>query len=165
MLGPSISSPTNESVNPFPAFTTREAVEKEITRCNKLIKIYSSAFLTFMLSAYLGIKYTFIKVKKPVNGSNLKTGVPLHGCAIIFSNKYVDKYKYPFYNDTFLFHEEEFLYNRVLKDNLISLYDPSLKIYHKEGSSIKRKNKKTRNSKLFREKERIKSLELLLKEM
>ena len=73
--------------------------------------------------------------------------------------------KYPFYNETFLFHEEEFLYQRVIKDNLISLYDPSLTVFHKEGSSIKKSNKKERLSKLFREKTRLKSLNLLLKNM
>jgi len=165
MLGPNISSPTNESINPFPAFKTKEEVEKEIIKTNKLIKIHSNKILSILLDMYLNIKHIF---KKPVvhkNGDKKELSIPLHGCAIVFSKAYVEKYKYPFYNETFLFHEEEFLYQRVIKDNLISLYDPNLKIFHKEGSSIKRKNKKTRESKLFREKERIKSLKLLLKEM
>ena len=93
----------------------------------------------------------------------LESNIPLHGCAIIFSKKYIDKYEYPFNNETFLFHEEEFLYNRVTKDNLISIYDPNLYVFHREGSSMKKKNKKSRLNKLFREKERLKSLEILQK--
>ena len=92
------------------------------------------------------------------------TNVALHGCALIFSKKYVDKYKYPFYNETFLYHEEEFLYDRIVNDKLISVYNPNIKVYHEEGSSLKNNLKNERKSKLFREKERIKSLKLLLKE-
>ena len=164
MLGPNISSPSNESVNPFPVFSTKEDVEYQIKKANKLIKIYNNAFLYNLLKIYLNTKHIFKKTIKPQNGNKVEKGVALHGCAIIFSDKYINKYKYPFYNETFLFHEEEFLYQRVIKDKLISVYDPNLKIFHKEGSSVK-KNKNERESKLFREKERIKSLELLLKEM
>ena len=42
MLGTYIDSPTGESVNPFPAFKTKESVENEIVRCKKLIKIYDN---------------------------------------------------------------------------------------------------------------------------
>ena len=164
MLGPSISSPTNESVNPFPVYKTKEEIIYQINKTNKLIKLYNNALLYNLLKMYLKVKHIFKRPIKPVNGSSLEKDVALHGCALIFSDKYVKKYVYPFYNDTFLFHEEEFLYQRVIKDNLVSIYDPNLKIFHKEGSSIK-KNKNERQSKLFREKERIKSLELLLKEM
>lgn len=165
MLGTYIDSPTGESVNPFPAFKTKESVENEIVRCKKLIKIYDNKFLTSLLNTYLNVKHLFKKPIKPVNGKKTEMNVSLHGCCIIFSDKYVKKYTYPFYNETFLFHEEEFLYNRVVKDNLISMYDPKIKIFHKEGSSVKKENKTKRLSKLFREKERLKSLELLIKEM
>lgn len=165
MLGPSIDSPTGESVNPFPVFKTREEIEKEIVKCNKLIKIYNSKILYFLLETYLKLKHLIKKPIVPKNSINIEKDIALHGCCIIFSDKYINKYEYPFYNETFLFHEEEFLYQRMLKNNLISLYDPNLKIYHKEGSSINKKNKNKRLSKLFRVKERIKSLELLLKEI
>ncbi|MBR1416218.1 MAG: glycosyltransferase family 2 protein [Bacilli bacterium] len=165
MLGPSISSPSGESINPFPVIKEKKDVENEIKKCNKLIKIYSNSLLYILLNCYLKIKHMFIKNNKPINGKTIEKGVALHGCAIIFSDKYIRKYKYPFYNDTFLFHEEEFLYVRIVKDDLTSIYDPNLKVFHKEGSSIKKSNNGIRKSKLFREKERLKSLYLLLKEM
>ena len=165
MLGTYIDSPTGESVNPFPAFKTKESVEKEIIRCQKLIKIYENKLLTSLLNIYLGFKHVFKKPIKPTNGKELEINVALHGCCIIFSDKYIKKYTYPFYNETFLFHEEEFLYSRVVKDNLVSMYDPNIKIFHKEGSSVKKENKTKRLSKLFREKERLNSLKLLLEEM
>ena len=164
MLGPSITSPTGESVNPFPVFKTKEQIEKEIDKCHKLINIYNSSFKTELLNIYLKVKYIFNRPVKPVNGKEKETGVALHGCAVVFSDKYIKKYTYPFYNETFLFHEEEFLYHRMIKDNLVSLYDPKLNVFHKEGSSMKKKNKNVRLSKLFREQERLKSLELLIQQ-
>ena len=165
MMGPSITSPSNESVNPFPAFKTRESIEKEIKKVNKLIKIYSNSFTYILLRMYVKVKGIFVKKRKVTNGNKLETNVALHGCAIIFSKKYVERYEYPFFNDTFLFHEEEFLYQRVINDKLVSLYDPNLKIFHKEGSSINKSIKNARLSKLFREKERLKSLQLLLEQV
>ena len=164
ILGPFIDSPTKESVNPFPVIKTKEQLQKEITHCQKLIKIYQSAFMYFGLNIYLKVKHFIKKPTIPKNGKKLELNVPLHGCAIIFAKKYVEKYEYPFYNDTFLFHEEEFLYQRIIKDKLTSVYDPSIKVYHEESSSIKKSNKNIRLAKLFKEKERLKSLNLLMKE-
>ena len=162
MLGPWIDSSSRESVNPFPALNSKSQIEHEINKCNKLIKIYSSRLLTSLLNVYIGIKHLVKSPIKPNNSSTLKRNVPLHGCAIIFSNKYIKKYQYPFDNRTFLFHEEEFLYKRVMNNKLVSIYDPSLKVFHKEGSSLKKDNKSNRLRKLFKEKERLKSLSILL---
>lgn len=165
MLGPKIDSPTGESVNPFPVFKTKEEVVNEISKCQKLIKIYDSFLLTLLLTIYVKLKRVFVKPKVAMNGYKIETNVALHGCAIIFSKKYVQKYRNVFYEKTFLFHEEEFLYQRLLRDKQVSIYDPNLKIFHKEGSSVKTKMKSNRKSKLFRESERLKSLKLLLREM
>lgn len=162
MLGPSITSPSGESVNPFPVIKDEESLTKEIKRCEKLIKIYSHSISYYLLQTGIKIKHLLKKPLVPTNGNEVLTSAPLHGCCIIFSKNYIDKYKYPFYNETFLFHEEEFLYQRVIKNDLVSLYDPKLTVFHKEGSSIKKSNKKERLSKLFREKTRLKSLYVLL---
>lgn len=160
LLGPYIESPSKESSNPFPVYDTEEKINKEIVKTNKLIKIYNSPILYFLLQVYLKIKHPF-KIKKDCNGKKLEKNVALHGCCIIVSKKYYEKYNDIFYNETFLFHEEEFLYQRIINDKLISIYDPNLKCYHKEGSSTKKDKKNKRNSKLFREKERMNSLKLL----
>ncbi len=165
MLGPYIDSPTGESINPFPIIYGKEKIEAEINKCKKLIRIYNNSIFYLILKIYLKLKYLIKKPKTPTNGECIKTGVALHGCALVFSKKYITKYKFPFYNETFLFHEEEFLYNRVIKDGLISVYNPEIKVYHEEGLSIKNSNKNIRLSKLFRENERLKSLKLLLKQI
>lgn len=162
ILGPFISSTSNESVNPFPVIGSKAMVEKEINKCKWLIRFYSNPFSYYCLKFGLKIKSMIRKPKLLSNGNDILFKVPLHGCCLIFSKKYIYKYSYPFYNDTFLFHEEEFIYQRVIKDDLISVYDPKLKVFHKEGSSVSFSNNKVRNSKLFREKTRLKSLYLLL---
>lgn len=165
MLGPKIDSPSGESINPFPAYIDKKTIEEEISKCNKLIKIYKNSLLFICLKLYLKIKYTFKKKNIPLNGEKIELNVPLHGCSIIFSKKYIEKYEFPFNNKTFLFHEEEFLYQRVIKDKLISLYDPNLNVFHKEGSSMKKSTKSERTKKLFKERERLKSLKILLEEI
>ena len=160
MLGPFIDSTSKESVNPFPVFKTKEEINREIKKCNKLIRIYESKTLTILLEIYLTIKHLFKKPIKPINGKKIELYVALHGCCIIFSKKYIEKYEHAFFDDTFLFHEEEFLYQRIIKDKLKSMYDPNLKIFHKEGSSVEM-NKTKRLSNLFKVKERLKSLLLL----
>lgn len=165
MLGPKIDSPSGESVNPFPVLKKRKEIINEIKKCQKLIEIYNSVLLTTILLIYIRVKKIFVKPIVIKNSDKIEEKVALHGCAIIFSKKYIQKYKNGFYEGTFLFHEEEFLYQRVVQDKQISIYDPNLEVFHKEGASLKKKMKSTRKSKLYREKERLNSLKLLLMEM
>ena len=164
MIGSKINT-EGDSYNPFPVLKNKNEVECEIKRCNKLIKIYSSAVLYRLLKIYLGIKHFINKPIKPENGKSFENGAALHGCAIIFSKKYLEKYEHAFYNDTFLYHEEEFLYQRVIKDKLVSVYDPNLELYHKEGASLNTRIKNERQRKLFKETTRLESLKKLYKQM
>lgn len=160
ILGPWIDSRTGESCNPFPVVYGIDNVDAKIKYTKKLVKIYSSVFLTFLLNVYLAIKHFIKKPIVPTNHEVVEKNVALHGCALIFSKKYIKKFKDVFYEETFLFHEEEFLYDRIIKNNLVSIYDPELRVYHKEGASVNNKKSK-RDSKLFKENEKLKSLELL----
>ena len=115
---------------------------------------------------YINTKRIFVKPIKPVNGNKDLTNVGLHGCALIFSKKYYEKFENIFYPNTFLFHEEEFLYLRSKQNKLITLYSPSIEIIHKEGQSISKKfNNKKYDALIFRNKEILKSLKLLKKEI
>lgn len=163
MLGPWIDTP-GYSVNPFNSFVTENEILKEIDKARKMVKICNNPLYYFFLMLGVKVKGLFVRKNKPANGEKLEKGVALHCCAIVFSKKYIDKYNYPFYNETFLFHEEDFLFQRVLKDGLVTIYDPDLKVYHKEGVTMKKNSSKERIRRRFRESERIKSLELLLKE-
>lgn len=162
MLGPKINTNNGDSVNPFNAYKTLEEVEEAIHRTERNISIFKSKFKRSVFSIYHKIKYSLIKEKHLENGKKALSNVPLHGCALIFSKKYYEKYEYIFYNETFLYHEEEFLFYRVNRDKLISYYDPSIECFHKEGSSLNfTYNKRVYEREIFRNQEILKSLNLL----
>ena len=163
ILGPKIITNNGDSVNPFYAYTTIEEIDKEINYSKKLIKIYNSIIFRNLLKFYLFFKHIFIKPKKLENGENSCYDVALHGCALIFSKKYYEKYRDVFYNNTFLYHEEEFLDYRRRKDGLISYYDSNLEVFHKEGSSLNEVFSNNYEKLIFRNQEIIKSLTLLKK--
>ena len=87
MMGPYISSPSKESVNPFPVIKDIESLNKEILRCKKLIKIYSNPIMYFLLQVVLKIKHAIRKPNIPTNGDKTILDSPLHGCCIIFSEE------------------------------------------------------------------------------
>lgn len=161
VLGPKILPEDLPSVNPFPVYDTLEKIEDRIKYTKKLIKIYNSVILRNLLSCYVLIKSKLKKVSKPVNGEKDELGVALHGCALIFSKKYYEKYETVFYNETFLYHEEEFLYYRCKHDNLTFLYSPEVELVHKEGRSLDNSFNNNYKKLIFKNKEILKSLQLL----
>ena len=159
IMGPKIITNDGDSVNPFYAYEKIDEINKKIAYSKKLIIIYKNRLLRFLLKIYLNIKHIFKKPTKMLNGEKSKIGVALHGCALIFSRKYYEKYEDVFYNDTFLYHEEEFLNYRKNRDNLITYYDSNLEIFHKEGSSLDLSFKgDTYNKLIFRNQEIVNSL-------
>ena len=160
-LGPKILPDDLPSVNPFPVYDTLEKIEDRIKYTKKLIKIYNNVILRNLLSCYILIKSKLKKVSKPVNGEKDELGVALHGCALIFSKKYYERYETVFYNETFLYHEEEFLYYRCKHDNLTFLYSPEVELVHKEGRSLDNSFNNNYKKLIFKNKEILKSLQLL----
>ncbi len=166
LLGPKIITNNGDSVNPFPVLKTMEEVEKERKKVKRNICLFRSKVKSQLFFFYHNLKYKIKKLPHLENGKKEEEGIALHGCAIIFSKKYLEKYEYAFYNETFLYHEEEFLYHRVKKDHLISYYSPTITCFHKEGGSLNYQyNENTREKELFRNEERLKSLDLLYEEM
>lgn len=162
ILGPRIDTNKGNSVNPFPVYKDEETVKRAIKKAKRNISIQQSRFLYYLFSIYHTIKYSFKKETYLLNGEKVEKKIAIHGCAMIFSKKYIEKYKYALYNETFLYHEEEFLFYRVQRDNLISIYDPSLYCFHKEGASLNHLfNNNNRQKEIFRQKEILKSLEKL----
>ena len=166
MLGPKILPESSESCNPFYAYSTIDEVQERIHYTERLLQIYQNKLLRNLLNIYISFKKIFRKKDTSTNGVEEQINVALHGCALIFSKKYYKQFDSVFYPNTFLFHEEEFLYLRAKQNHLVTLYSPRLEIYHKEGQSVAKvfKNKKY-DSLIFRNKEILKSLKLLEKEM
>lgn len=137
ILGPDIVSlKDNNHQNPV------TNIIKDIHKLKKLIFILR--ILIFLNHLHLEKIYEIaIKIKRKILNKkesnfdfycDMKKNVKLHGSCLIFSHKYISKYD-GFYDKTFLYMEEDILYFICQRDNLISLYDPMLKIFHKEDSS------------------------------
>lgn len=163
-MGPKIITDGGESVNPFPAYKNLHEINSAISKTKKLIRIYNNIVLRNLLVIYMHIKSIFVKPIHLVNGDQSCYDIALHGCALIFSKKYYNKYQDVFFNGTFLYHEEEFLEYRRSHDKLISFYDSNLEIFHKEGASLNSSFMNNNYKKLiFRNTEILKSLQLLKK--
>lgn len=65
------------------------------------------------------------------------TGVELHGCCLIFSPEYFHYYN-GFEELTFMYGEETILRLNCEKHNILMVYNPELKIFHKEAVSTKK---------------------------
>ncbi len=158
--GPAIESP-GDSVNPFKTYDRISEINREIKKCNIGLFICKHPFLYRTYHCLINIKHKIIKKKKFEfkNGEEDQLGVSVHGCFIVFSKKYLNKFEDAFFNDTFLYHEEEFLSYRREKYNLTFLYSPKIKIVHKEGQSTASMDEIKK--KIFHYQERLKSLKLL----
>lgn len=161
-LGPFIKTNGGDSVNPFYAYKTIAEVKNAIRNAKMWKGIYQNVIFRNLYLFYRKLKYKNSEPESLKNGTTFCKDVSLHGCFLIFSKKYFIRYDDVFYNDTFLYHEEEFLEHRRSRDNLLFIYDPDLKIFHKEGASLQQTNMSNYKKQVFRYSEIIKSLEMLL---
>ncbi|MFZ7131024.1 MAG: glycosyltransferase family 2 protein [Eubacteriales bacterium] len=81
-------------------------------------------------------RFTKKEEKKGDKTDSVLEGAPLHGSALIFSKKYIEKYEKPFNESTFLYGEEEFLFYRKNRDKLSFVYNPEIIVHHKEDASL-----------------------------
>lgn len=161
-LGPFIKTDGGDSVNPFCTYKTVDEVKKAIKNAKMWCFIYKVSLFRCLYHFYRKVKYHNRKPTSLKNGNIFCIDVSLHGCFLVFSKKYFSKYRDVFFNGTFLYHEEEFLEYRRSSDNLLFIYDPDLKIFHKEGASLAQTSLSNHKKQIFRYGEIIKSLELLL---
>lgn len=92
------------------------------------------------------IKKTWLSIfekreRREVNAKgydNSQRNVVLHGACYIFSKQYIKIRKKAFNPNTFLYLEEEILYFEAMRDNMLILYSPKLKVEHLEDISTKK---------------------------
>ena len=92
-------------------------------------------------------------------------GVCLFGACYIFSPKFVNVEKRGFRAGTFLYMEENIMYKYCKKKHYKVLYDPSIRIYHKEDSSTNTIFPKNKEKREFIFKNMIQSLKEYCKYM
>lgn len=87
--------------------------------------------------------------------------VVLHGACYIFSKKYIEKRSVCFCPETFLYMEEDILYFQCMLDNMVILYDPSVKIRHLEDVATNASIKSAYRKKKMKYFQTMKSLQVL----
>lgn len=71
-----------------------------------------------------------IYLSEKVTEKKLNCG--LHGSCVIFSKRFITKSDYSFYEDTFMYFEEDILFLQAVYFNYLTCYSDKLQIYHKE---------------------------------
>jgi len=175
ILGPDIISLIdNKHQNPY--HSKLKKFNKKALRCF-MLRRYKDILITFlgldllMLKVYkmyfqkLYRKYlkSYKERKRKVDVYNsVQANVKLHGSCLIFSPNYVRKYN-GLYSNIFMYMEEDILFYIAIKENLKLLYDPQVKIFHKEDSATNVLLNSNKNKKLFVYKNEIKSAKELMK--
>lgn len=170
VLGPQILLPNNE-INP---------VVKQLPSLNQLKKQLRGIILEYITNIlYINRIYKLIKVtsknillklklKESIeNKDNVKLryeNIVLHGSFLIFSKKYIEKFD-GLDDRTFLYREEELLALRLKKNNLKSVYNPKIKIFHNEDSATNAITRSNRKKEIFVCKNQIKSMKVVLSEL
>lgn len=159
VLGPDILTADGIHQNPF--LTCKWTINKlKLTRFKQRIKYC----LTLLYLDKLLLKKHEIERKKVISYDIV--GASLHGACLIFSKNYIDIFD-GLCDKTFLYMEEEILQLYLEQYKLISVYSPTLMIYHKEDMATKCTQKSTIKRKLNKYKNWIDSsyvYEMLLKD-
>lgn len=86
--------------------------------------------------------------------------VQLHGCFMVFSSKYIERFD-GLDDRTFLFREEAILYKHLNENGLKSVYLPTIHVFHREDASTDEMIKKGKQKELFEIENHLKSLAVL----
>lgn len=140
VLGPNITTADGMHQNPFlPCKWTINRLR--LTRLKQKIK--------YCLTL-IGLDRLFLKEYELDRKESIKhdiIGASLHGACLIFSKNYINILN-GLCDKTFLYMEEEMLDLYIKKYNLISVYSPTINIYHKEDVATKSAQKSSLKRKL-----------------
>lgn len=159
ILGPDIINKNGEHQNPLNKCIDSRVAARRLINITRL-KIILIPFL-------YGIKKKVNK-KPPIYSrkyqSQAMENVPLHGCCLVFGQKFISKYEFPFYPDTFLYGEEDILFYQARKRKIGTLYSPDLIVHHVEDVSTESVSRDNKDKRTFELRNSLKSL-LILKEL
>jgi GT2 family glycosyltransferase len=120
--------------------------------------------------AMLGVYQLLLSMKKAMVQSKAQVGlsrsemVVLHGSCLIFSRRYIDKFD-GLDARTFMYSEEQFLYWRIKNNNLLSVFNPDIEIYHASDVATKKSLKTTGRVNKFILSNQIRSDKILIKDL
>jgi GT2 family glycosyltransferase len=94
---------------------------------------------------------------EPFINNSLDDIIP-HGSCLIYTKNFVEKEDIAFLPITFLFHEEDILYEYSNKKGYIISYNPAIQVNHLEDASINEISRGNISREIFNSKHRLKSL-------
>lgn len=159
VIGPDIESLVDGGhQNPMMQIDLSQGYIKKEIRRYKLLYIFEKIHVYNLLRRE--------KKEKRIDGaekaaSEIRTDIQLHGAFLIFTEYFTSKMMLAFDERTFLYMEEAILRERCKKNNLVMLFDPNIRVLHKEDSSTNAENNNEHNKRLFVFKNMIKSLKVL----
>lgn len=122
-----------------------------------------------MLRIFLGKIHVMEELKQHedmVEGARERhESIILHGCCLIFSPEYLEKFEDAFDPSTFMFREEEILYLRCKREGLLMVYNPELEVLHLEDVSTDFIYKTNRKKEIFNLENQIASLKILIQKI
>lgn len=172
VLGPKIILKDN-TINPIIYPNLEVAIlKRQLKRYKMSLKCDKNILLYFLKRIYQHtkkiLKFNKSKVNLEISTKNdvniWHKNLLLHGCFLIFSQKYIQKFN-GLNNKTFLYREEELLYKRLQDNKMLSIYNPNVIIKHNEDSATNALNKTNRKKSIFVNENRIKSTIILIDEI
>lgn len=143
---------------------TKEACLNEIRLYKKHLRmgemgIYSiwrkyDYYMNKLFSGRASKNSPVVKDKTPGIFMQRRENVVLHGCFMIFSKNYFQVFQ-GLDARTFMYSEENILFQHCRSKNLLMVYNPDIAIYHKEGASVNKVASNGVKAKLFRYKTKI----------
>ncbi len=163
VLGPRIETPSGINQNPVPY-----AIRNKRDICSARYYWYTGLLRTLIgidkiwlefkafLKRILGEKKVFVDINER------REDVKLHGSCWIFSPTFFQHFN-GLDDRTFMYLEEDILWNQVLKAGLHTIYNPQLKIFHAEDAATNSIRKNWRSKSLFFYRQHLKSIKILEK--
>lgn len=171
LLGPLILNADGRCDNSPHFPPTIEHVQKELDTFRKEERIIRLG----LYRPYCGFRL----IRNLIRNKVLKTNIPQHrnmefykyqkqvvlqGCFLVFSYnafEHIDGFD----SRTFLYYEEPILYLNLMKNNLVTVYDPEIVIYHKDGRATNSASYNSRDRLLFINQRYQDSATILLEEL
>ena len=159
VLGPMVLSADGRcDINPIRTNAmSKQEVEHDI-QAYKIKSVVYKYHLEKIKNIYRKIKP--LKKKKKKEFIKRCEYVQLHGCFMLFSRKYIEKFN-GLDDRTFLYREEAILMKHLTENGLNSVYLPDIHVFHREDASTDDMIKENRKKEMFEIKNHLQSLKVL----
>lgn len=136
LVAPDIINLNGFHQNPFRKESISDKRLKKIYRYNLVLKIlYKIPFINTFLANILQYRNIHKKITNDVETNSLYNIVP-HGSCIIYLRTWIQRENFAFLPETFMYFEEDILFEYAMKNNYVIKYFPELHVKHIEDASI-----------------------------